>query len=233
MCLALDANSRLCLSAQGTMSQPASGGDPSSLSLQHLGTKVPAAPNKLKLQAKEAVLSQRQKEPRTDGKATFSTHYFFFFYLFPSSIALRKGDRLEWGPWLRTNSGVCELSLFLPRFESSLLAGPILCPICIHSQPIRAHETLYKKMQHKHFFSFTNTRQVLSQPSAPGSGQRFISQIFLGKEEECVWDLPDSEAPLETSTSRYLWQSPAAPAWRVTVPALGLWDLPASAATWP
>lgn len=85
---------------------------------------------------------------------------------------------------MRTNSSVCELSLFLPRFESSLLAGPILCPICIHSQPIRAHETLYKKMQHKHFLFFhqyeTGSEPTVCSrlwtavylPDLPGEGRR-------------------------------------------------------------
>lgn len=73
---------KLCLTAPGMKRHPQVE-IPGSLPLQQLGTNFPVSPNKLRLQAKQAVLSQRQEERRTDGKimfcfspSTFSTYFF-------------------------------------------------------------------------------------------------------------------------------------------------------------
>lgn len=134
-------NAWLWMPAQAVFDSPgneetSSGGDPTVPSIAASGNKLPRIPKQAPTPSKTGCFIPEAR----GAKNWWKNHVLFFpvylFSLFLSVITLGKGNRIELSPWLRTSSGFCGLCLFLSGFDRSLLVGPILCLICIHSQPI-------------------------------------------------------------------------------------------------
>lgn len=138
-----------------------------------------------------------------------------------------KRDRVELSPQLRTSPGFCGCSLFLSGSEHSLLVGPILCLICTQmlsqSGPIRLHRGMC------HTSGFATRSQLLNLRSAPGFGQRFVSQMLLEKRK--VWLRPARDRTTTRDPPQWDSGSLSLSNLGILYSYFDLWDLPDLTAT--